>query len=135
MHKHLPGMTESAEIIPFNKCLGSVPRIIWCCTKECGPAIGFQSAPDNSDIPDIHDNLKKVRRCYDLHSFESSKSLNYYRKWIYKHRSFLPVIFLVVILLSINVFTNTCSIIWRMWTALRAHIVAGTCLRWSLWCG
>ena len=54
---NLPGITESAEIISFNKSLGSVPLIIWFWTQANGPAVGFHSAPDSSDIPDITDNL------------------------------------------------------------------------------
>ena len=55
-------MTESADIISLSNSLGSVPFIIWFCTQAKGPAVGFHSAPDKSDIPDIQDNLKCTKK-------------------------------------------------------------------------
>ena len=55
-------MTESADIISLSNSRGSVPFIIWFCTQAKGPAVGFHSAPDKSDIPDIQDNLKCIKR-------------------------------------------------------------------------
>ena len=57
INSNLPGMTESADIISLSNSRGSVPFIIWFCTQAKGPAVGFHSAPDKSDIPDIQDNL------------------------------------------------------------------------------